>query len=85
MAQQLSAKDDSGGRQPNWANILGMLLGASLSNIYYPRPDRGFGLTMNRFAVGLAWGATGVLGDEFWPDVNRRLFHRRKEPVPTIN
>jgi len=78
LAQQVSAKSDKGQRQVNWSNLIGMLVGASLSNAYYPRPDRGFGLTMNRFGIGLAWGMTGTLSDEFWPDVDRLLFHRRK-------
>jgi hypothetical protein len=78
MAQQLSAKSDEGHRQINWSNVLGMLVSSSLSNAYYPRPDRGFGLTMNRFGIGLAWGVTGTLSDEFWPDIDRLLFHRKK-------
>jgi hypothetical protein len=78
MAQQLSARSDARHRQFNWSNILGMFVGASLSNTYYPRPDRGFGLTMNRFAVGLGWGAASQVADEFWPDVDRLLLHRRK-------
>jgi hypothetical protein len=80
MAQQFSAKNDGGHRQFNWPNVLGMLVGASLSNIYYPPTDRGFGLTMNRFAVGFAWGVAGSLPDEFWPDVER-LFHRKKDTI----
>jgi hypothetical protein len=78
MAQQLSAKSDTGKRQVNWSNILGMLVGTSLSNAYYPRPERGLGLTMNRFGIGLAWGVTGGLADEFWADIDRRFFHKEK-------
>jgi len=78
VAQQLSAKSDKGQRQVNWSNILGMLVGTVLSNTYYPRPERGLGLTVNRFGVGLAWGVTGGLADEFWPDIDRRLFHKKK-------
>jgi hypothetical protein len=81
MAQQLSAKNDDGRRMFNWANVLGMLVGTSLSNMYYPPPDRGFSLTMNRFTIGFAWGLTGNLADEFLPDVDRLLFHRKKTTV----
>jgi hypothetical protein len=78
MAQQLSAKSDKGQRQVNWSNVLGMLASSSFSNLYYPKPDRGFGLTMNRFGIGLAWGVTGNLADEFWPDIDHLLFHKKK-------
>ena len=54
-------------------------MGTVLSNTYYPRPERGLGLTVNRFGVGLAWGVTGGLADEFWPDIDRRLFHKKKK------
>jgi hypothetical protein len=82
VKQEFSAKSDKGGRQFNWSNILGMLTSAAISNAYYPPPNRGFGLTMNRFGVGLLWGFAGEWGDEFWPDVKRKLFHGRKGTSP---
>jgi hypothetical protein len=78
MAQEFSAKGDKGDRQFNWSNILGMLASAAISNAYYPPPNRGFGLTMNRFGIGLLWGFTGGWADEFWPDVKRKLFHKNQ-------
>lgn len=77
LSQQFSAKSDNGKRQFNWANVLGTFASGAISNAYYPRPNRGFGLTMNRSAVSLLWGFTGELAEEFWPDVKRKLpFHR---------
>jgi hypothetical protein len=82
VKQEFSAMSDKGGRQFNWSNILGMLTSAAISNAYYPPPNRGFGLTMNRFGVGLLWGFAGEWGDEFWPDIKRKLFHGRKGTSP---
>lgn len=77
LVQEFSAKGDNGRRQFNWSNVLGTFASGAISNAYYPPPNRGFGLTMNRSAVSLAWGFTGELADEFWPDVKRKLrFHR---------
>ena len=77
LAQQFSAKGDNGKRRFNWANVLGTFASGAISNAYYPPPNRGFGLTMNRSSVSLLWGFTGGLADEFWPDVKRKLlFHR---------
>jgi hypothetical protein len=78
LAQQVSAKSDRGTRQFNWANVLGTFTSSALSNAYYPRPNRGFSLTVNRAVVSLLWGFTGELTDEFGPDVSRKLFHRGK-------
>jgi hypothetical protein len=76
LSQQFSAKGDNGKRQFNWANVLGTFASGAISNAYYPRPNRGFGLTLNRSAVSLLWGFTGELAEEFWPDVKRKLpFH----------
>jgi hypothetical protein len=84
VAQQFSAKNDQGKRTVNWANILGTFTSSAISNAYYPRPNRGFGLTMNRATVSLLWDFTGGLTDEFGPDVSRKLFHRgnKKPPLP---
>jgi hypothetical protein len=78
LAQQVSAKSDKGTRQFNWANVLGTFTSSAISNAYYPRPNRGFSLTMNRAVVSLLWGFTGELTDEFGPDVSQKLFHRKK-------
>jgi len=86
VAQQVSAKNDQGKRTFNWANVLGTFTSSAISNAYYPKPNRGFSLTMNRAMVSLLWGFTGELTDEFGPDVSRKLFHRHKDksslPVP---
>jgi hypothetical protein len=76
LAQQVSAKSDKGTRQVNWSNLLGTFASSAVSNAYYPRPNRGFGLTMNRAAVSLLWGFTGEFTDEFGPDISHKLFHR---------
>jgi hypothetical protein len=78
LQQQVSAKSDKGTRMFNWANVLGTFASSAISNAYYPRPNRGLSLTMNRATVSLLWGFTGELTDEFGPDVSRKLFHRSK-------
>jgi hypothetical protein len=78
LAQEFSCKGDNGSRQFNWSRLLGSLSSAALANAYYPPRSRGVGLTMNRFAMGLAWDPTGLFTEEFWPDINRKFFHRQK-------
>jgi hypothetical protein len=57
--------------------VLGALTAGSISNAYYPPSDRGFGLTMSRAGISLLYGSLGGLASEFWPDVNRKLFHKQ--------
>ncbi|HTS34029.1 MAG TPA: hypothetical protein VMH04_00070 [Candidatus Solibacter sp.] len=40
--------------------------------------DRGIGLTLSRSTIALAYGMAGGVFDEFWPDIHRKLFGRKK-------
>ena len=70
-------KRDNGTWGPNYANVVGNLMGTAISNVYYPASDRTVGGTISR---GLSVTAQGIIGSEvieFWPDIVRH--HRRKE------
>jgi hypothetical protein len=70
-------KRDNGTWGPNYANVLGNLMGAAVSNLYYPGSDRTASGTIER---GLSVSAEAILGTEvieFWPDIVRH--HRRKQ------
>ena len=70
-------KRDNGSWGPNYANVMGNLMGAAVSNLYYPAPDRTVGETLER---GFTVTAQAIIGSEvieFWPDIARH--HRRKQ------
>jgi hypothetical protein len=70
-------KRDNGTWGPNYANVIGNLVGTSISNVYYPPEERTVGGTISR---GFSVTAQGIIGSEvieFWPDIVRH--HRRKE------
>ena len=77
LAQEFVAHTDRGGRSFNFANVLGAVSAGGISNLYYPNSDRGFTLTMSRAGIALIYGSAGGLMDEFWPDINRKLFHKQ--------
>ncbi len=79
VAQQFSAKTDRGTRQFNWSNVLGAFTAGGISNAYYPPHDRGFGLTVSNALIGMLYGTAGGVFQEFWPDINRKLFHRHAQ------
>jgi len=70
-------KRDSGTWGPNYANVIGNLVGAAISNVYYPAPERTVSDTVSR---GFTVTAQAIIGSEiieFWPDMVR--YHRRKQ------
>ena len=91
VTRVLITKSDNGNRELNTSELLGALCASSLQNAYYPRSDRGFGNTVNRFAGALISDATSDLIHEFAPDL-KRIFHKhapreiqeieKKLPIP---
>jgi hypothetical protein len=70
-------KRDNGRWGPNYANIVGNLIGASISDSYYPASQR---TVSNTVENGLTVSAEGIVGAEvieFWPDLVR--LHQRKK------
>jgi hypothetical protein len=70
-------KRDNATWGPNYANVIGNLMGAAVSNLYYPESDRTAGGTLER---GFTVTAQAIIGSEvieFWPDMVRH--HRRKQ------
>ena len=81
LLQEVRARRDDGSRGVAWDNILGAFTSGGLSNAYYPAGDRGFGLTMSRSTISLAYGSLGGLVDEFYPDISHWLFHRHDKTL----
>lgn len=79
LEQEFVCHTDRGGRSFNWSNVLGAFSSGGLSNVYYPRSDRGFGLTVSRSSIALLYGSVGGLVDEFWIDIHDKVFHKRAD------
>jgi hypothetical protein len=58
-------RSDSGKSMPNYSSLGGNLASASLSNLYFPRADRGVGLVFGNFAIGTAERIGASLAQEF--------------------
>jgi hypothetical protein len=70
-------KRDKGTWGPNYANVMGNLMGAAVSNLYYPASDRTAGGTIERGLTVTVEGVVGAEVIEFWPDVVRH--HKKKQ------
>ena len=64
------ARSDSGGTVPNYSYLLGDMSSGALSNLYYPKANRGAHLVFTNTAVGLAGRVATNLLREF---LSRRL------------
>ena len=68
-------KRDNGKWGPNWANVMGNLIGSAISRVYYPPSER---TVTDTITDGLTVSAEGIVGAEvieFWPDLVRH--HKR--------
>jgi hypothetical protein len=59
------AKGDNGKWQPNYSSLGGDLGTSALSNLYYPRSDRGAGLVFGNFAIATAERICASVAQEF--------------------
>ncbi|MBV8051876.1 MAG: hypothetical protein JOZ80_11845 [Acidobacteriaceae bacterium] len=75
VSRVLITRGDTGDSTMNTSELLGTLFTSSLQNAYYPRADRGFANTLNRFTGALTSDALTDLTHEFTPDM-KRMFHR---------
>jgi hypothetical protein len=84
LVEQIVAHQDRGGRMFHYSNVLGALTSGGISNAYYPEEDRGFGLTMSRAGIAMAYAEAGGFFNEFWPDIQKRLLKKKKKQPATV-
>jgi hypothetical protein len=65
IANSMICKGDNGRWQVNYSNIVGNFAAGGISNIYYPKQDRGAGLTFENGAIGIGATAAANLVEEF--------------------
>ena len=81
LSTTVVARGDNGKLQPNYSNVLGNLVSGGISNLYYPRAERGFALTVEQGMEVTAEGSFGALLIEFYPDIRRHI-HGKKQKTP---
>ena len=82
LSRVFIVRKDSGG----WTFASGALSGTvatgALSNLYYPKADRGWGLSLSRMAIDLGGAAIFNTEAEFWPDIERIVLHKKVDTTP---
>ena len=54
------------------------MMGIAASNLYYPAASRRGSVMMCRISTSLTGGVMGNLMSEFWPDLQKKFFHKKK-------
>lgn len=75
VSRLLIARTDSGGSTFNFSEILGNGAGAGISDLYYPRQERTWSQTWQKWLLQIGLDGIFNMGKEFWPDINHRVFH----------
>lgn len=68
---------DSGRNGINISEIVGAGAAAGISNAYYPQPSNMWAKTYQRWGSQILQDGIGNVAKEFWPDINRALFHNK--------
>lgn len=72
-------KRDKGTWGPNYANVIGNLIGGGIANVYYPPSQRGIGPTFEHSASVTGYGILGAEFIEFWPDIANHYVKKHQE------
>jgi len=69
-------RTDSGNNTFNFSEIVGAGAAAGISNAYYP-PGNTWVKTYQRWESQILQDGIGFIAKEFWPDINRAVFHNK--------
>jgi hypothetical protein len=78
VSRLVIARQDSGASAFNASGIFGMAMGIAASNLYYPAVSVRGSVMACRISTSLTGGMMGNLMSEFWPDLQKKFFHRKK-------
>jgi hypothetical protein len=83
MSRIVVTRSDSGGSQFNVSEVLGSAIAASISTYsYHPHADKTLSNTASVWGSQIGYDTVTIVLKEFWPDIRRKLTHKRSEPVP---
>ncbi len=83
ISTSLRTYGDNGKWQPAYSNLMGNLIGASISNLYYPDGDRGLYPTLRRALSITYQGTFGGLLQEFYPDAVQKYKNHKARKAAT--
>jgi len=82
ISRAVITRTNSGTETFNISEVVGSGVSSGLSNLYYPAASRSVGNTMSEWAEDVGIDAGSFWFREFWPDINRHLFHSKYGNAP---
>ena len=76
----LVTRQDSGRKAFNFSEVLGSFSSSALGMAYYPDSHRNISDVSERAGIQFAFDAGFNVLKEFYPDIERKFFHRRRKP-----
>lgn len=81
LSRVVVTRSDAGHETFNISEVVGAGAAAGISNTYYPRSQRTLSNTVEEWGTNVGIDAASFVIREFWPDVNRALFHGKQGPA----
>jgi hypothetical protein len=75
LSRAVITRSDSGREEFNLSEVVGSGAASGISNLYYPSRERSFSNTASEWGLDVGIDAASFVFREFWPDVNRAVFH----------
>jgi hypothetical protein len=82
LSRAVITRSNSGAEVFNISEVLGAGAASGISNLYYPAASRSLGNTGFQWGLDVAIDAGSFWFKEFWPDINRHLFHNKYSEPP---
>ena len=76
ISRVVVTRTDAGKESFNYSEVIGAGASSGISSLYYPSRERSFGNTASEWSIDMGIDGASFIAKEFWPDINRRLFHR---------
>jgi hypothetical protein len=77
LSRAVVTRTDSGHETFNFSEVVGSGAASGLSSLYYPTRERSLGNTGTEWGLDIGIDAASFVAKEFWPDINRHLFHQK--------
>jgi hypothetical protein len=76
VSRLLITRNDAGNNTFNFSEVIGAGAAAGIGNLYYP-PQNTWVKTYQRWGSQILQDGLSFIAKEFWPDINRAVFHNR--------
>jgi hypothetical protein len=77
LSRAVITRTDAGDERFNISEVVGAGAASGLSSLYYPSRERSFGNTASEWGLDIGIDALSFMAREFWPDINKHLFHQK--------